>query len=73
MPRRAVGPNPDPIPLSPSTRAQVPTGASQRGKVDRPTVRSPPADFRVRAVRDKVSAKITQQLMARLRRRAEAR
>jgi len=73
MPRRAVGPNPEPIPLSPSPRAQVPTGASQRGKVDRPTVRSPPADFRVRAVRDKVTAKITQQLMARLRRRAEAR
>jgi len=72
-PWRAVGPNPDPIPLSPSPREQVPTGARQRGKADRPPVRPPPADFRVRAVRDKVTAKITQQLMARLRRRAEAR
>jgi len=72
IPRR-VGRNPNPIQLSPYQRAHTQTGPKKKqGKGDPPPVRPPPAGFRVQAVRDKVTAKIMEHLMARLRRKAEA-
>jgi len=71
IPRR-VRRNPNPILLSPYQRGHAPTGQKKkRGMGDPPPVRPPPAGFRVQAVRDKVTAKIMEQLMARLCRKAE--
>jgi len=67
-----VGRNPGPITLPPSPRVHASKGPKKRGKGDPPPVRPPPAGFRVQAVRDKVTAKIIEQLMARLRSKAEA-
>jgi len=65
--------NPNPVQLSPYQRARAPTGQKKkRGMGDPRPVKPPPAGFRVQAVRDKVTAKIIEQLMARLRRKAEA-
>ena len=68
---RRVGPNPDPIPVSTLRKEQALKRAKPRGKADPPPVKSPPADARVRGVRDRIAAKVMEKLRVRLGRGAD--